>query len=335
MRQVLEPTTIDIVGRENELELRKLITEVNNSHFVLIGDFNYPDIDWISHTVNPGATAETHRFLDCLDDNFVTQHVIEPTRYEAVLDLVMTRDPDLIGTVSVMEPLADSDHNMLTFVIHHQLEIANNVKEVREYSKANYDKIRSELADIDWDELLVGSADECWYCFKDVLLDLERRYVPLKQYTGNKRRKPIWMTWKASRLVKRKQRVFAKYKDAEHPAYKSAAKEAKRELRRSKRKFEKKLADNIKNDAKSFYAYSGSKSKSSSKIGPLKDANGNVTSTEQDMAHEFNKFFTTVFTKENLTTVPAIQQMFCQYGHLLDIHVDECCYEETRETETG
>ena len=151
----------------------------------------------------------------------------------------MTRDPDLIGTVSVMEPLADSDHNMLTFVIHHQLEIANNVKEVREYSKANYDKIRSELADIDWDELLVGSADECWYCFKDVLLDLERRYVPLKQYTGNKRRKPIWMTWKASRLVKRKQRVFAKYKDAEHPAYKSAAKEAKRELRRSKRKFEK------------------------------------------------------------------------------------------------
>ena len=69
---------IDIVGRENELELRKLITEVSNSHFVLIGDFNYPDIDWTSHTVNPGATAETNRFLDCLDDNFVTQHVIEP-----------------------------------------------------------------------------------------------------------------------------------------------------------------------------------------------------------------------------------------------------------------
>ena len=122
MRQVLEPTTIDIVGRENELELRKLITEVNNSHFVLIGDFNYPDIDWISHTVNPGATAETHRFLDCLDDNFVTQHVIEPTRYEAVLDLVMTRDPDLIGTVSVMKPLADSDHNML-FIINWRLPI--------------------------------------------------------------------------------------------------------------------------------------------------------------------------------------------------------------------
>lgn len=133
----------------------------------------------------------------------------------------------------------------------------------------------------------------------------------------------MWMTWKASRLIKRKQKLYAKYKNAEHPAYKSAAKEAKRELRRSRRKFEKQLAENIKSDAKSFYAYVGSKRKVSLKIGPLKDDNGNVTSTEQDMAHELNKFFKTVFTKENLRTVPEIQQMFCQYGQLLDIHVDD------------
>ena len=250
-----------IVGPNNKHELRMVITELSNSHFVLMGDFNYPDIDWVSHTVNPGATAETNRFLECLDDNFVTQHVTEPTRSKAILDLVMTCDPDLIGSVSVMEPLGDSDHNMVTFVIRHQREVVNDIKEVRDYSKANYDKIRSELACMDWDELLVGSADDCWYYFKEVLLDLERRYVPLKKFTGNKRRKPMWMTWKASRLVKRKQRLFAKYKNAEHPAYKSAAKEARRELRRSRRKFEKQLADNIKSDAKSFYAYVGSKSK--------------------------------------------------------------------------
>ena len=313
----------DIVGRENELELRKVIEEVSNSHFALIGDFNYPDIDWITHTVKPGATAETSRFLECLEENFVTQHVTEPTRSKAVLDLVMTRDPDLISSLNVIEPLGGSDHNMVTFVIHHQGEIAVNSKEVREYAKADYDKIRGELASMDWDELLVGTADECWYCFKEVILDLERRYIPLKKCTGHKRRKPMWMTWKASRLVKKKQRVFAKYKNAEHPAYKLAAKEAKRELRHSRRKFEKQLADNIKSDVKSFYAYAGSKSKIKSKIGPLKDDNGNTISTEQGMAHEFNEFFTTVFTKENLTSVPAIQQMFCQYGYLLDIHVDD------------
>jgi len=36
-----------------------------------------------------------------------------------------------------------------------------------------------------------------------------------------------------------------------------------------------------------------------------------------------NKFFTTVFTKENLASVPAVQQITCQYGQLLDIHVDD------------
>jgi len=48
-----------------------------------------------------------------------------------------------------------------------------------------------------------------------------------------------------------------------------------------------------------------------------------VTSSEQEMAQELNKFFITVFTKENLASVPAIQQMTCQYGQLFDIHVDD------------
>ena len=191
---------------------------------MLIGDFNYPDIDWITHTVKSGATAEINRFLECLDDNFVTQHVTEPTLSNAVLDLVMTRDPDLISSVSVTEPLGGNDHNMVTFVIHHQREIADNVKEVRDYLKANYDKIRSELASKNWDELLVGSADKCWFCFKEIIFDLERRYIPLKKCTRNKRKKHMWMTWKISRLVKKKQRLFAKYKNA----YKSAAMEAER-----------------------------------------------------------------------------------------------------------
>jgi len=125
--------------------------------------------------VKSGATAETNRFLECMDDDFVTQHVTEPTRSNAVLDLVMTRDPDLINSISVTEPLRGSDHNMVIFVIHHQWEIADNVKEIRDYLKADYDKIRSELASKNWDELLVGNADECWYCFKEVIFDLKEQ----------------------------------------------------------------------------------------------------------------------------------------------------------------
>ena len=97
----------DIVGRENEAELRKVITEVSrpNTDFVLMGDFNYQyqDIDWVHNSVKSGATVDTSGFLECIDDNFVTQHVIEPTRGSAVLDLVLTRDPDQISSVDVTE----------------------------------------------------------------------------------------------------------------------------------------------------------------------------------------------------------------------------------------
>jgi len=52
---------------------------------------------------------------------------------------------------------------------------------------------------------------------------IELRHVPKRRCTGTKRRKPVWMTWKASKLVKRKQTSFAKYKDSDHPSYKLAA----------------------------------------------------------------------------------------------------------------
>ena len=68
--------------------------------------------------------------------------------------------------------------------------------------------------------------------------------------------------------------------------------------------------------------YIGSKNRSKSKICPLIHDSGNVTATGQDMAHEFNKFFTTVFTKENLLSVPEIPSIFWQYGRLSDVHVD-------------
>ncbi len=41
---------------------------------VIIGDFNLPDIDWISKSGTPNA------FLDFCQENFLTQHILRPTR---------------------------------------------------------------------------------------------------------------------------------------------------------------------------------------------------------------------------------------------------------------
>ena len=64
----------------NHITLRDLVSEVSNKNMVLFGDFNYPAINWSSKIVNGSDAAEAEKFMDCIDDNFCTQHVTEPTR---------------------------------------------------------------------------------------------------------------------------------------------------------------------------------------------------------------------------------------------------------------
>jgi endonuclease/exonuclease/phosphatase family metal-dependent hydrolase len=96
--------------------LRRLIHEVDHRHLLLIGDFNYGDIDWSSPGAEP-ATEASKLFLDCLDDCFLTQHVTKPTRTrisgKSVLDLVITDQLEMVEKVEIAGNLLNSDHYML------------------------------------------------------------------------------------------------------------------------------------------------------------------------------------------------------------------------------
>jgi len=106
------------------------------------------------------------------------------------------------------------------------------------------------------------------------------------------------MSYKARKCVKKKSKVYAKYKDSKHPAYVDIAKKTKRELRKAKLRFEQKLAEKIKGDTKSFFAYVMGKTKARVLTGPLEDSNKNVIDDSKDMAEVVNEYFATVFTNE-------------------------------------
>ena len=60
----------------NDIELFNLISKVsslNNSQFVLVGDFNLPDIDWNNWSSNQGSVS-SKKFIDVLRDNMLIQH---------------------------------------------------------------------------------------------------------------------------------------------------------------------------------------------------------------------------------------------------------------------
>jgi len=65
------------------------------------------------------------------------------------------------------------------------------------------------------------------------------------------------MSYKAWKCVKKKSKVYAKYKDSKRPAYVDIAKKTKRELQKAKLRFERNLAEKIKGDTKSFLHTSG------------------------------------------------------------------------------
>ena len=112
---------------------------------------------------------------------------------------------------------------------------------------------------------------------------------------------PKQTMWRVYRRT-RKEEDYAKYKEALNAAT--------TESRQSKRSYEQKLACNIKNDSKSFYAYVRSKQNVQDKVGPLEDSAGNIISQGFLMAEDLNGYFSSVFTKEDISSLPVADAKF-------------------------
>ena len=80
-----------------------------------MGDFNHGNIKWDTlHSTG----VEDSTFLCLVQDNFLTQHVFEPTRAARVLDIVLSSQKEFVDNVEIQEPLGSSDHNQLHFNIN-------------------------------------------------------------------------------------------------------------------------------------------------------------------------------------------------------------------------
>jgi len=314
--------TLNIYGSGNHDLLRDTINElgITRKHFVLMGDCNYRYLHWPPLLDDHSISAEATEFYHCLEDNFFTQHVEFCTREDAILDLVISDEPNVVSNMTDLGPFSSSDHNAVTWNLEIRTKQEVFSKQILDYTKADIPAIKRELNKIDWHGLLHKlSAEDSWKAFKDKLEVLEHRFIPAKTLRA-KRKKPIWMTHKAMKAVKHKRQVYRKYKDATHPAYSQAAKKAKSLTKKARREFERKLAKNIKEDRKSFFAYARNKSKSKVSVGSLADSQGEMISESRAKAEMLNDFFSTVFTKEDTTDTPVLNPL-CE-SKLEDIEVD-------------
>ena len=98
--------------------------------------------------------------------------------------------------------------------------------------------------------------------------------------------------------------------EEDYSIYKEALNQATAEIRNSKRSYEQKIAFNIKHDSKSFYAYVRSKQKVQDKVGPLEGSDGNIITEEFLMAENLNEYFSSVFTTEDVSILPVLENKF-------------------------
>ena len=72
-------------SKDNLESLRRLISDIisdrQHDQILIIGDFNYPDINWENHLSNTDEEHPVSRFLKLTDDCFLTQHVNKSTRH--------------------------------------------------------------------------------------------------------------------------------------------------------------------------------------------------------------------------------------------------------------
>ena len=156
------------------------------------------------------------------------------------------------------------------------------------------------------------TATECWNILRGELDSAIDSYVPMKKQ--GKRSKKKNLSKGAFRKIRYKQNMWRVYKhtgkDKDYDAYKEALNAATNEVRKSKRNFEHKLAQNIKSDSKSFYAYVRSKQNVRDRVGPLEDNAGNKITQGILMAEELNMYFSSVFTREDTSSLPVPETKF-------------------------
>lgn len=92
-------------------EMFQVLQSVSKQQVVIMGDFNFPNIDWDTYD----SDSHGEDFRDLIFDNFLFQHVKQPTRENNVLDLVITSEEEMVEDLAVIDKLGNSDHDAVTW----------------------------------------------------------------------------------------------------------------------------------------------------------------------------------------------------------------------------
>ena len=167
---------------------------------IIAGDFNLPNISWTDGNYTSSGSL-SQNFCDILDDYFMSQLCLTPTRESNILDLLITNQPEQVSFIDICSPTdlgMSSDHKIIQFKFSSASKtIQSNKRLVYDYRRANFDGLRKRLIDIDICSLVTNngtesSVDDDWSTWKDAVMTAVHEFIPSKYV--DPRRSPPWIT---------------------------------------------------------------------------------------------------------------------------------------------
>ena len=289
------------VGTLGELNQKEVLTYLEKlrlrrgiNSLIVVGDFNFPHIDWVnSHSTLPIDGL----FLDMFSNLGMEQLVDKPTHIKGnILDLLLTDNPGLISNINVDKGwhITKSDHFPITFEVNLRAKIKPQAKrEIYNFKHANWECINSEIVQADWNQILSNNdIESCWLSFKSVLFPIIDKHIPKMKLKVVYQ--PPWFDSETFELCREKERLRAKAKGSSNPEHYLKYSEKRKAF---KQLAEKKMRDNILVDdsnsdliSKRFWSHVQSRNKST-RIPEVVHRNENYRSDVSDQAELFNEYF--------------------------------------------
>ena len=285
----------------------------SNKVLILGGDFNAPNINWLTSSVIPSCPnkAVHEKLLELLADNHLSQMQKAPTRQANVLDLYCTDKPGLVRYTETIPGISDHEIVVTDAALRPEI-IKKTPRKVFVYKKANWSAIKTELDKFSIEfTRSVGerSVEENWLKFKNVLQGLVDKYIPSRM-TSCRHHLP-WITPTIRRLCRKKCRLYNLARKSGKDKHWSNYKECKQQVRNALRNAHDDYINRIlseglaQNDSKKFWKYIKAKKQDSLGVSPIKQ-NGTLHSDNKTKAELLSNQFKSVFTPKSNNNLPSM-----------------------------
>ena len=286
-----------------ELSLTKALRSTYT--VILLGDFNARCTQWLPSAPSNTAGIELYNILESFSLHQLVDVITRPQGGQglpstagSILDLVITNNPDLFTTPTVLSPLGNSDHLTVHFSL--PLRTSNASGPTRRLWSLNNGNIHAFLRDLSDQPWPVRGSydtlDKQWNDWLTLFLSSARRHIPSK-VIRKVQRKPPWLSDYLLAECKLKKQLFNLCKscptEKNRERFRCQRNKVTALLRRAKKCFSTNLEKELHSkNSKSFWNFIRScRGRSFPPIPSLETPEGTLATTDAEKADILNSFF--------------------------------------------